>query len=377
LLAITLIVSACSLLYELLIAQTLSLLAGNTVVWYSLTVGTYLGAMGLGAVVFRPRTQEGAWARLFKVELLLSLLGAAAVLLIQLAHSIHLFLSPANDGGSLFVFFGVSLTMTLLVGLLSGVELPLLIGIGNDIHAGGRLTNRVLGWDYIGALVAGVLFPLALVPFISLPVIGFSVALANLSVAAYVLRHFVPRDTWMLEKSVATAALAGLLLVGTSQGDALQQYFLKRYYFHFEAAERAMPFSALGDLPNVTRAYSPYQKIDLVYDPSGYPTDTAHRLSSREPARSFASRPPVNRSWPVFSTVTLGSSTSWLMERRTRLQTLCSSRTSWRSASRRSLPRRTRPVGPAGRWTTTRRSTCRCEISERNNNEYDSDTPGA
>ena len=32
LLAITLIVSACSLLYELLIAQTLSLLAGNTVV---------------------------------------------------------------------------------------------------------------------------------------------------------------------------------------------------------------------------------------------------------------------------------------------------------------------------------------------------------
>ena len=45
LLAITLIVSACSLLYELLIAQTLSLLAGNTVVWYSLTVGAYRGAL--------------------------------------------------------------------------------------------------------------------------------------------------------------------------------------------------------------------------------------------------------------------------------------------------------------------------------------------
>ncbi len=45
--AIALILSACSLLYELLIAQTLSLLAGNTVVWYSLTVGTYLGAMGI------------------------------------------------------------------------------------------------------------------------------------------------------------------------------------------------------------------------------------------------------------------------------------------------------------------------------------------
>ena len=183
LLAITLIVSACSLLYELLIAQTLSLLAGNTVVWYSLTVGTYLGAMGLGAVLFRPSAGGSAWARLFKVELLLSLLGAAAVLLIQLAHSVHLFLSPAAGGPSLFIFFGVSLTMTLLVGVLSGIELPLLIGIGNDIVDGSRLTNRVLGWDYIGALVAGMLFPLALVPFVSLPVIGFSVALANLSVA--------------------------------------------------------------------------------------------------------------------------------------------------------------------------------------------------
>ena len=71
------------------------------------------------------------------------------------------------------------------------------------------------------------------------------------------LRRFVPRDTWILEKSVATAVLADLLLVGTSQGDFLQQYFLKRYYFHFEAAERALPFSALGNLPNVTRAYSP------------------------------------------------------------------------------------------------------------------------
>ena len=34
--AATLVLAACSLLYELLIAQTLSLLAGNTVIWYSL-----------------------------------------------------------------------------------------------------------------------------------------------------------------------------------------------------------------------------------------------------------------------------------------------------------------------------------------------------
>jgi spermidine synthase len=163
--------------------------------------------------------------------------------------------------------------LTVLVGFLSGIELLLLISIGNDVAPGGRLTNRVLGWDYIGALVAGVLFPLALLPFVSLPVIGFLTGVANLSVAAYVLRRYVPRDSWALERTVATAALGGLLLVGISQGSSIQQYFLKRYYFHLQAAERVLPFSALGDLPSVARAYSPYQKIDLVHDPSGYRTD--------------------------------------------------------------------------------------------------------
>lgn len=41
-LAMTVILSACSLMYGLLIAQTLSLSAGNTVVWYSLSVGIYI-----------------------------------------------------------------------------------------------------------------------------------------------------------------------------------------------------------------------------------------------------------------------------------------------------------------------------------------------
>ncbi len=45
--AAALVLAACSLLYELLIAQTLAMLAANTVVWYSVTIGIYLAAMGL------------------------------------------------------------------------------------------------------------------------------------------------------------------------------------------------------------------------------------------------------------------------------------------------------------------------------------------
>ncbi len=56
------------------------------------------------------------------------------------------------------------------------------------------------------------------------------------------LRTTDRENTELLLKAVATAALGILLLVGISQGTSLQQYFLKRYYFHFEAAERALPF---------------------------------------------------------------------------------------------------------------------------------------
>jgi len=272
-LGITVILSACSLLYELLIAQTLSLLAGNTVVWYSLTIGVYLGAMGLGTLLFKPRSSRPEWGTLLSVELLLCGVGAIAVPMIQLAHSLHLYLEPASTGITVVGFFGVSLIMIVMVGLLSGVELPLLIQVGNELSGGTKVTNRVLGWDYIGALLAGLLFPLVLLPLLSLPAIGFATAAVNLTVAAYVLHRFVPGGGRMPAKAACIGALGALLVLGTSQASTLQQYFLKRYYFHLDAASRSLPLAPLSDRPDVFRAYSPYQKIDLVHDPAGYPTD--------------------------------------------------------------------------------------------------------
>ena len=76
-----------TVLYELLIAQTLSLLATNTVVCYSLTVGFYLGAMGLGAWLWQkifPRASAGQ--SLFRIEVGLSVLGCLSVMTIYLAH---------------------------------------------------------------------------------------------------------------------------------------------------------------------------------------------------------------------------------------------------------------------------------------------------
>ncbi len=213
---ITLILSACSLLYELLIAQTLSLLAGNTVVWYSLTVGTYLGAMGIGAIVSERSARRG-WGGLYVVELLLCAVGALAVVVLQVVHSATLYFTATPRPLSILVFFGASFVMTTLIGVLSGIELPLLIRLGNSVAGETKVTNRVLGWDYIGALFGGLVFPLVLVPNFELLAIGFGTAAVNLLVALYVLQRFIPRDAHLGAKAAWSVPLAALLFIGLIQ----------------------------------------------------------------------------------------------------------------------------------------------------------------
>jgi len=295
-LAITVVLSACSLVYELLIAQTLSLLAGNMVVWYSLTVGGYLAAMGLGAVAVDTGAARRGWNTLFVVELLLTIVGGLAVLLIQLAHSLYLVLSAGPSTGNALPFFAVALAMILLVGVLSGVELPLLIRLGNDACGDGKVTNRVLGWDYIGALLGGLLFPLALLPFLDLAVIGFGTALVNVSVGAYVLYRFVPRERRFRRKTAFALALGGMLVFGITQGGRIQQYFLKRYYYHHEAAERGSLFGPLSELPDIVRVHSPYQKIDLVEDTTSYEGDVLIDAYSSK----YVEDPSQPKNWYLF-----------------------------------------------------------------------------
>ncbi|MFQ5796994.1 MAG: spermidine synthase, partial [Candidatus Bipolaricaulia bacterium] len=269
---LSLILSACSLLYELLIAQTLTLIAGNMVIWYSLTVGTYLAAMGVGAILYGSPTRSRDWGRLYRVEIMLSLIGASAVILLNFAHFLHLFQTTQGAGTlSTYVFFGLSFTVTFLIGVLTGMELPLLIDLGNELAAGTNVTNRVLGWDYIGALAGGVTFPLFLVPFLELHTIGFVIAALNLLVAVYILRRFLSWAPGATLKTLGSATFGVALTIAYLAGSHIEQYFLKKYYFYIESGvSLATLFDPLHDMPFVYRESSPYQKIDIVHDPGRY-----------------------------------------------------------------------------------------------------------
>ncbi|MCO6429593.1 MAG: hypothetical protein J5J00_01945 [Deltaproteobacteria bacterium] len=268
--AFTFVVAACSLLYELLIAQTVAHLAANTVVWYSVTIGTYLCAMGLGAFLAN-RVFKGPsrWHSLFTVEILLSLAGILIVPLIHFGHITYSSLYMEDVTGSsipAYVFFGTAFLIASVVGMLSGLELPLLIAAGKESSSAPYTTNRVLTADYVGSLAAGLLFPMVLVPHVGLVSIGILIATLNLVMAGLILWRLKKSEPILL-RGALTTVLLGLSCFAFANVKPVQQFFLQKYYYYMLSEPGfAGIFSRPEGARNVERWSSPYQKIDLVHD---------------------------------------------------------------------------------------------------------------
>jgi len=263
---LTIILAACNIIYELLLAQTASFFCANTVVWYSLVIGIYLASMGLGALFYRRIFKcTDDWEVLIKVEILLSLIGGLAVILI---HGLHMILSYIWINNKFFdlswVFYLGIFTAVVVIGILSGCELPLLLKIGKEYSRERNISNRILSADYIGSLFGAVLFPLVLLARFELITIGLFVAVINI-LAAGVLQLYQVRKTFKL---TVTTIIFGLMLAGLIGSPAVEQYFLKKYYYYQESSTSlGALFRNMKDWPDIKRLSSPYQKIDLVYYP--------------------------------------------------------------------------------------------------------------
>ncbi|GIW82580.1 MAG: polyamine aminopropyltransferase [Gemmatales bacterium] len=173
-----LIIAVCGLVYELLAGTLASYVLGDSVTQFSFVIGIYLFAMGVGAWV--SRFVDARLARCFiEVELGVALLGGTSAPLLFLAYA-HL------------TFFHVILYATVfLIGLLVGLELPLLMRILREHLDFKELVSRVLTFDYIGALVASILFPIFFIPRLGLIRTSLFFGLLNALVGLW--------GTWLLK----------------------------------------------------------------------------------------------------------------------------------------------------------------------------------
>ncbi len=150
-----LVIATCGLVYELLAGTLASYVLGDSITQFSLIIGIYLSALGVGAWLSRFLEKELA-LRFVEVELSVAVLGGASAPL--------LFLSFAHLSFFHVVLYGI----VFMIGVLVGLEIPLLMRILKDHLDFKELVARVLAFDYAGALIASLLFPIFLVPKLGL-----------------------------------------------------------------------------------------------------------------------------------------------------------------------------------------------------------------
>jgi len=220
------IVAICGLVYELLAGTLGSYLLGDSVTQFSLVIGLYLSAMGVGAWLSRRIERD---------------LARAPVLFLAFGTVVH--------------FQVVLLAFVVSIGVLVGLELPLLMRLLEGQLELKDLVSRVLTFDYLGALAAAVMFPLVLVPKLGLVRSSLVAGTANAAVALW--------GTWLLAERLGTRAagirvraiaVMAIMLVGVALADRFTTWAEDEMYAD----------------PVVFADNTPYQRIVVTRGRSGF-----------------------------------------------------------------------------------------------------------
>lgn len=196
-----LLIAACGLIYELVASALASYLLGDSVTQFSTVIGTYLFAMGVGSWLSR-FIVRGLVSRFVTIELIVGLVGGFS--------SAILFLAFAYTGAFRLVLY----TLVVIIGVLVGLEIPLLMRILRERFDFKDVIAHVLTFDYLGALGASLLFPIILVPRLGLVRAALLFGLVNAAVALW--------STWLFRahlgapraQRAACAAVIVLLAAG-------------------------------------------------------------------------------------------------------------------------------------------------------------------
>lgn len=195
------IIATCGLVYELVAGTLASYLLGDSVKQFSFIIGVYLFSMGIGSF-FSKFIQKEQLRTFIEIEILVGLIGGlSSVLLFVLFEKVDYF--------QLVLYLLVFIT-----GCLVGLEIPLLMNILKDRITFSNLVSNVFTFDYIGALLASILFPLVLIPKLGIMKTSLFFGMINLSIAivmAFVLATEI-RKAYLL-KIKATGSFVVLLIV--------------------------------------------------------------------------------------------------------------------------------------------------------------------
>jgi spermidine synthase len=180
------VVATCGLVYELLAGTLGSYLLGDSVTQFSLVIGLYLSAMGVGAWLSR-HLENNLAKRFLEIELAVAVVGGLSAPVLFMAF------------GSTGNFQIVLLAFVFAIGALVGLEIPLLMRLLEGQLSFKDVVSRVLTFDYLGALAAAVMFPLVFIPQLGLVRTSLLMGVLNAGIALW--------GTWLLGERLGKSKL--------------------------------------------------------------------------------------------------------------------------------------------------------------------------
>jgi spermidine synthase len=245
LLLAVLVVATCGLIYELVAGTLASYLLGDSVTQFSTIIGTYLFAMGVGSYLSR-YFEEDFLFHFVTIEIMVGIIGGfSPTLLFYLFSEIDHFR---------IALYG----LVACIGVLVGLEIPLMMRLLKEKVEFKELVSEIFTFDYIGSLLASILFPLFFIPKLGIVKTGFFFGMINVVVAIALLWVFWD-DFGKKRRSLRMMALGCFLVLlgGFVYGDRLLDLVEQRMFNEKVVYSKSSPYQRIvvTKHKNETRLY--------------------------------------------------------------------------------------------------------------------------
>jgi spermidine synthase len=211
------IIASCGILYELLISSISTYFLGSSILQFSITIGLFMFFMGVGSY-FSKFFNDKLLDWFINIEIVLGVIGGLSALLLYFSYSL-----TEN-------YYVVAFLQIAILGGLIGLEIPLVTRITNQYSSLKDTVAQIFSFDYIGALLASVLFPLILLPYLGIMRTSFLIGLLNLGVAVFNIQVFENELNNGKGKKIVTIFLMLVLTAGFGYSFQISNFFEQFIY---------------------------------------------------------------------------------------------------------------------------------------------------
>ncbi len=191
---------ACGIILEYIQASLASMILGNAFEQWAMVIGLMLFWMGFGSLIQKNIPKAFLIPAFIGIETGLALAGGFSPTLTYLSYGY-------TGHYPLVLYFFVS-----LIGILIGLEIPVIIRINND-YSTELSTNlgHILSADYIGSLIGALVYVFVLLRFFPITEGAFLTAGVNFSLALATFAYFtqkklIPGSVWLFVLMILVCA---------------------------------------------------------------------------------------------------------------------------------------------------------------------------